>query len=93
MGLLAQLFRETTLNDYILLKKDIETLKIDIDSMKSTINSLQISVKSVESRYMEFLQEKDAYIKTLRDRIEKRLILEETAKPKDILRSRLLRRV
>lgn len=54
-------------------ENDIETLKRKVSTLEMDIETLKNDYKKAVSKYNEFLYEKDEYIKTIRDRIEKKL--------------------
>jgi len=64
------LFRK---NDSLLGLERLEKLHSELEKLKNTIENIQLEQTRQRSNYQAWLEEKETYIKQLRDRIEKKI--------------------
>lgn len=51
----------------------LKTLTNDVEKLKNTIENQTLELQRLKSNYVQWLEEKEIYIKQIRDRIEKKI--------------------
>lgn len=69
MAFLSWFRKKETVHDMERLK----TLQSDVEKLKNSLENQSLEIQRLKTNYLQWLEEKEIYIKQIRDRIEKKI--------------------